>query len=751
MDGIQPYAGGPKPAPATYSHQAHGFGFGPTNQVHLGGSPHHDAPHKTPGDYLRSLKRRAWLVLTVGVLVAVAGAIVVLRMTPIYRVVAEVTIEPPAYDPFLGKIISKSTDVVHHETGEIEKYVPDKLALLQSRSLISKVLSDPSLNGNQPFNPLDDPVKQVLDNFRTRNRPGTHYWTITLDGADPSKVTRTLTLLLEQFKETSRVESNDVIDNSKRHAQTTISKLTKELSELNIDINKIARNSTAIAPGGTSLHKEQIQQINQALVAERGRYRDLERQLYLESLHPKTQNYDAHDEARDRQLAKYEEEREMMIRRYQRAQRMSRTKDDPFLIKMANEIRDLNTRIARLQEPEPADAQASPTTDHEVILATARQEIHDLEQESSRLMGQMQKSLPEYDDFMNLFNQRENKQRVLSDTIQKLSEFEALSQTQKEPVKIIAQPTEPELPEHPKKGLYIAGITVFGFMIGIALAFLLEHFDHSVKVPEHLTSGLALPLLGVVPRMKRLAKIQRGGHLWTPGIPDSIEADAYRNIRASLLGVAGTHDRIVTLLVTSAKAGEGKSTTALNLAATCARAGERTLLLDVDLRRPSLAEVFPHTDGHLGLVDVLKGDLPWQRVVVPSDLPNLDFIPTGDTRDVPIEILGSRELRQLLLSLSQHHYDRVILDGPAILGLADCRMLGRIVDAAVMVVRSGTMELRPLRRAKSMLEQSQVNIAGLIFNGLNDDLDNWSSYGPTNELVGSTSLNNSPALTASEI
>ena len=128
--------------------------------------------------------------------------------------------------------------------------------------------------------------------------------------------------------------------------------------------------------------------------------------------------------------------------------------------------------------------------------------------------------------------------------------------------------------------------------MGIGLVCLLEHIDHSVKVPEHVSHGLTLPLLGVVPRIRRTALTQRGGHLWTPGASDSLASDAYRNVRASLLGVADRRGPIVTLLVTSAKAGEGKSTTALNLAATCALAGERTLLLDIDLRRPSLAEVF---------------------------------------------------------------------------------------------------------------------------------------------------------------
>jgi polysaccharide biosynthesis transport protein len=82
----------------------------------------------------------------------------------------------------------------------------------------------------------------------------------------------------------------------------------------------------------------------------------------------------------------------------------------------------------------------------------------------------------------------------------------------------------------------------------------------------------------------------------------------------------------------------------------------------------------------------------------------------------------------LLLALS-HHYDRVILDGPAVLGLADCRFLGRIVDAALLVVRSGSHHLMTLHRAKAMLEQSQVSLAGVVVNGLTEDIENWSSYG----------------------
>ncbi len=129
-----------------------------------------------------------------------------------------------------------------------------------------------------------------------------------------------------------------------------------------------------------------------------------------------------------------------------------------------------------------------------------------------------------------------------------------------------------------------------------------------------------------------------------------------------------------------------------------------------------------------GLVDVLRGELPWQRTVQHTELANLDFLPTGDTHGIPIEILGTLELRQLLSAL-EHHYDRVILDGPAVLGLADCRVLGRIVDASLLVVRSGSHHLMTLHRAKAMLEQSHVAIAGVVFNGMTHDMDHWSSYG----------------------
>jgi succinoglycan biosynthesis transport protein ExoP len=723
MDGIQAYGGAPHPAypaphiPTGYPSPGHAVGYHQGQPS--GGS---GLPPKTPADYLRGIIRRVWLVLAVAITFTVAGVLVVLRMPAIYKVEAELKIEPPRFDRFLSGIIPGSFNQANND--ELEKYVPDKLTILRSRTLADKVVYEMSRDEGVPINPMTDPAGEIVKNFSAKPRTGTHYHVATLEGTDPARITRTLTRMLDLFRQKVTTESIDSVSNSKIMAEQSLTALGNDITKLTTRIHDISQTSSYIAPGGINIPTQQLMGVEQQLNQKRMMYGELQRSLMLNANRPAPGT--PAEEAKRGRLAKLEDEKSMLIERYNRAKSVTRDPTDPALRSIRDRYRRIGQEIAAVErptnEPEKVD-------DSEVILASAQAEIEELKAERTRHLEEMKESLPKFDDYLDLVSQRNEKQKQKAETQRKLSEFDALAKM-RDPVEITVPPVEPLLPDRPKRALLIAVIVVLGFLLGGGLAGGLEHLDQSVKVPEHLTLGLMLPLLGVVPRIRRTARLDRGGHLWTPGVPDSIEADAYRNLRASLLGVAGTHGPMVTLLVTSAKAGEGKSTTALNLAATCARAGERTLLVDVDLRRPTLADVFPHEEGHLGLVDVLRGDLPWQRVVVSTDLPNLDFIPTGDTRDVPIEILGSLELRQLLLSLSNHHYDRVILDGPAILGLADCRMLGRIVDAAVLVVRYGTRELRPLRRAKGVLEQSRVPLVGVIFNGLSDDLENWSSYGP---------------------
>ena len=707
MDGIQTYAGPSRPLVAT---------------VHPAGpSP---ASVKAPSDYLRAVRRRIWLILALALPIATAGTLYVLRMQSIYLVTARIEIKAPKVDPVIASIVTRS-DLSRGDSTD-EKYIPDTLAMLNDKGLAEKVLRDPAL-GLPPSALAGDPAAELAMKIKYRQVPQSHLYDITLDGTDPDRITRTVNLMLAKFSVEADTQSRDVNEQAKTHAISLESQLTEDLKRIQEFLTTHVKNSKSLAPGGKSLTEANYESIRQQLLHQRQQANALQRTAQLETMRPASPG--SGNPARDQKIAVLMEDRKNFSKRLAKAQRIARDQGDPAVRLAQAELQEIDADLARLNGPGNEAQAPSPAEVYLSILDGAAEEIKNTERQLTTVLGEMKDAMPEYHKYTTLMQEREDKSKQLSDLKEKLTSFKILSAIQKKPVRFW-EATEPTVPKSPNRAMLIAACIVLGLGAGVGLVCFLEHIDHSVKVPEHLTMGLGLPLFGVVPRMLRNARNHRGGHLWTPGTPDSIEADAYRNLRASLLGSTPESRPLVTLLVTSAKAGEGKSTTALNLAATCARAGERTLLMDVDFRRPSLLDVFDKNEEGTGLVDVLRGDLPWQRTVVQTDLPNLDFLPTGDTRDVPIEVLGSLELRQLLISLSEHHYDRVILDGPAVLGLADCRMLGRIVDGALMVVRSGSQELRPLQRAKTMLEQSQVHIAGVVFNGLIEDLENWSSYGP---------------------
>jgi capsular exopolysaccharide synthesis family protein len=723
MDGIQPYVTPSRaPAPA------------PLAPAAAGAAPLDPTQVKTPADYLRAVGRRIWLVLAVAVPLSVLIAVVVMKQKSVYRAMADITIDAPQYDPVLSTLVA-------HQIGTRDpdfhaRYVPNKIALLRSKALAEQTLNDPALAQNAALD--ESAVLSLVNNLQTRQVPNSNRFQVTLEGTDPARTKRTLETLLELFQRQAKGETEVKNEDSRIGATTSLNTLNKELAAIDARIAEILTSSKTIGPGGKSIAEESYLSHTSILMHKKSRLGEVQQQALIAQMFPKLSN--PVDARAEQKLGELEQVREKYLANLQDLQRRIRPEQfnsDPSARHNAAKLQQVMDSIERVRAA--ASARASSSTGagaaaadpYEAIVAQMREEIRSDEQNAKALLKELQESMPEHQRFLNYLDEREQKATQIRMMQEKLSNFDILSRSQKSPVTIPAVIAEPSVPVRPNRVINIAIGVVFSFALGIALVCLLENLDHSVKVPEHLSMGLALPLLGVVPRIRRTALLHRGGHLWTPGVPESIEADAYRNLRASLVGSTARHGAIGTLLVTSAKAGEGKSTTALNLAATCARAGERTLLMDVDLRRPSLAGVFPGDDDEppLGLVDVLRGDLPWQRTVRRSDIPNLDFLPTGETRDIPIEILGTVEMRQLILAVA-HHYDRVILDGPAVLGLPDCRLLGPFVDAALLVVRSGSHELRPLRRAKAFLEQSNVVLAGVVFNGLYEDLENWSSYGP---------------------
>ena len=285
-------------------------------------------------------------------------------------------------------------------------------------------------------------------------------------------------------------------------------------------------------------------------------------------------------------------------------------------------------------------------------------------------------------------------------------------------------PTYPSEPNVPRNLTFALAL---GLTTGIGLAFLLEGIDNTVRTPEQAQAISGLPSLGMIPlgsrsgleataRRLTVASSREAVELVTQARPQSQMAESYRALRTSLLLTSlGGPPKVI--LVTSALPQEGKTTTSINTAIVLAQKGTRVLLIDADLRRPSIHKALgmgPKT----GLSNVLTGNATLQQAVVRSPiLPTLFVLTAGTPPPNPAELLASSNMKDILAELREQ-YDHIIVDTPPTLSVTDAVVMSTRADAVVLVIRSGQTTKQALRRAREILLQVNARVAGVLLNAV---------------------------------
>jgi polysaccharide biosynthesis transport protein len=266
-------------------------------------------------------------------------------------------------------------------------------------------------------------------------------------------------------------------------------------------------------------------------------------------------------------------------------------------------------------------------------------------------------------------------------------------------------------PVKPNKTLNIILGVVVGLIMGVGLAFFIEYLDTSVKTIDEVERVFQTPVLGVIP--------QNVGYLLDEG-PESPHAEAYRVLRTNIL-FSRKDEKFNTIVVVSAGAGEGKSTTTVNLATVFAQNGERVVVVDSDLRRPTIHKLL-HTDNNLGLTNYLLKQNKLEEVIHTTKMPTLNFIPSGKLPSSSMGILGSLQMRELITDLKQR-YDFVFFDSPPILGVSDASILASEVDMVVQVIQYRRYPQPMNIRAKQLIEKVGGNLIGILLNNINMSQD----------------------------
>jgi succinoglycan biosynthesis transport protein ExoP len=361
--------------------------------------------------------------------------------------------------------------------------------------------------------------------------------------------------------------------------------------------------------------------------------------------------------------------------------------------------------------------------------------------EQKEEVNQMASNMVEYNI---LKRDAEGNKTMYDGLLTKLKEATLAAGLKSSNLRVVDPAMVPSTPTRPAKARNIALSFLVGLVGGIGLALLREYLDNTVKTPDDVETLARLPSLAVVPaftdqngsgKKSRLpGGISINGHekrieLVAQHLPKSQMSEAFRALRTSLLLSQADHPPQV-ILVTSALPREGKTTAAANLAVTLAQLGDRTLLIDADLRKPGVGRLLNLTDGkYAGLSSYLAGVSSLDQVTVPHPaIPNLVAIPTGPLPPNPADLLSSHKLADAIRQL-RSQYKFIVIDSPPIMAATDAVIVSVQADGVLLVVRSGETPKEAFTRARDLLTSVKCHLLGVVLNAVDSSApDYYYSY-----------------------
>jgi capsular exopolysaccharide synthesis family protein len=332
-----------------------------------------------------------------------------------------------------------------------------------------------------------------------------------------------------------------------------------------------------------------------------------------------------------------------------------------------------------------------------------------------------------------LLQQQYEQNRTLYDGLeQKLRMAEVQAGLEALEVDVVDPARPPVNPTLQSRSTVILTTTLFFLLGGVVVAFILEGLDTGLHSIQQIEAVMELPSLAIIPQAKRLSVEQAESlspaerNVTVLSQTKSQFAESFRSLRTALLLVtAGQPPKFI--LFTSAMPSEGKTTAATNLACILAQGEARVLLLDADLRRPTIHHRFGLT-GKLGLTTVLAGSSTLEEAVQHlSEAPNLDILPSGPVPPFPTEMLSSEAMQALMERIGKL-YTHVVIDSPPVLSVTDGVVLARMVDAVVLVIRHGKSSKNALRRSRDLLVRSGAPMAGLVLNAVDVNSPDYYGY-----------------------
>lgn len=660
-----------------------------------------------PSDIWRVIAKWWWLILAIVVSCVLAAIVLSLLITPEYR--ARTTVE----------VNAEGTQVV--KMGELEPMrVPDReflttqAALLRSRSLAERVARSLNLANNPAVVNQEAPrasreqaaAGMLMSSVIIEPERDTRLLKITAQSTDPALAAQIANAYAQSFIQSNLERRYEATSYARNFLEQRIATVKAKLEESERQLVAYAQKQGIITlnvdsgNGSTGRSEQSIDAASLVSLNEALSRAKSERIAAEQRFRQAQGNSSTTDVIMNPTVQALSTQRAQLQGEYQEKLNLYKP-DFPMMVQMRARIDQLGREIQNQSRS------VSGALQSEYAGAVARENALQAKVNSLKagLLNLRERSI----QYTILQREVDTNRSLYDSLLQRFKEVGVAGGVGANLVSIVDRAQIPGAPFKPNLPLNMALALVAGLLLGFGTAFAIEWIDDTVKTPDDLTGKLGLAALGVIPMLPKGAAVRNQLE-----DPRSQVSEAYQSVRTALQ-FSTDHGIPRTLLITSTRASEGKSSTALALAQTLASLGASVLLIDGDLRKPTFRGPSGTSDG---LSSLLAGADNLKDCIHPTEMEHLFLLPSGQIPPNPAELLSSDRLKRILDEVTGM-FDYAIVDAPPVLGLADAPLLASMCEGTLVVIESGSVRRAAVLNSLKRLHMADARIMGGILTKFN--------------------------------
>ncbi len=688
--------------------------------------------------YLWAIRRYRWRILPAIAICLIATVIVSSRITPIFEAITTIDIDRRVPTGVLG------AEAVQSSTNDADQFIATQIKLLQSDSVLRPVatkynlreLEDEDWEKKGLKNTEAEETPVLLKNLKVTRPPNTYILLVSYRSKDKHLAAKVANGIAQSFLEhtyniryKAAAGLSQFMEKQQEELRAKMERSSEALAQFERELNVINPEEK------TSILSSRLLQLNTEYTnAQADRVR---KEAAFHSIQSGTM-----DAA---QVSSQAESLKKLTEAYNDAQqKLADVKtrfgaNHPEFRRAASQVEEVRRQLDGTRES------IGKRVEIEYKESTAREKM--LEQEVGRTKGEFDRLNARSFEYQTLKREAEADKKLYEELVRKIKEAGINASFQNSSIRI-ADPARPGLkPVFPNMKLNVALALLLSMFVSVAAALIVDGMDNTIRDPEQVERTLRTHVIGTLPQVKtwrtQLATVMPENAL-VPlnGSAGIIRADvktdsrgasrtlssyeeAIRTLRNSIM-LSEFESQFRTLLVTSASPSEGKSTIAIYLAVAHAQQHHKTLVIDGDMRRPSIHKRFGLPNA-VGLSDVLVDDLHWRAALLkPEGTPDLDVLPAGSSSRRAADLIG-RGLQRILDEASRE-YDLIILDAPPLLGFPEPLQMAAAVDGVIVVARAGQTSRKAVSSVISTLKRLRANVVGLVLNEVHKEVSNSYYY-----------------------